>query len=109
MQIYEVTLNGRQYAMLEKMLCTYRASQLAANQLINGHELFYDMMHDICAPVTDGWCTYEIVLEESHDKLDFLRFMTRQVFVDDEDYFVKQIGKSFHCRKDFSFKIDLKF
>ena len=38
--IYEIDLNGRQYGMLEKMLCSARAEQLAANQLIDGDGLF---------------------------------------------------------------------
>ena len=34
MKVYEVTLNGKQYFILEKMLCSVRARQLAGNQLI---------------------------------------------------------------------------
>jgi len=110
---YEVTLNGRQYAMLEKMLYSNRARQLAMNQLINGYELFSDMLDDICAPATDGWCTFEdlfsTALNEPGKELDFLRFMTKIVFPEDEDYFVRQIGKKFQCKKDFDFHINLKF
>lgn len=109
MKIYEVTLNGKQYSMLEKMLCTTRANQLARNQAINGDELFYDMLEYICTAVTDGWSSFDILLEESEDELDLLRTMTRQVIPDDEDYFVRQIGNKFHCGKDFQFKILLKF
>lgn len=109
MKIYEVTLNGKQYSMLEKMLCTTRANQLAGNQAINGNELFYDMYEYICAPVTDGWSSVENLLEESKDELDFLRMMTKQVFPDDEEYFVKQIGHKFHCEKGFQINILLKF
>ncbi len=47
MKTYQVTLNGKQYGMLEKMLCSSRAGQLARNQHINGYELFSDMLHDI--------------------------------------------------------------
>ena len=43
-----------------------------------------------------------------HKELELLRFMTKQVF-EDEDYFVKQIGKEFQCKEDFAFKILLKF
>ncbi len=113
MKTYEVTLNGRQYAMLEKMLCSYRARQLSMNQRINGYELFSDMLDDICAPVTDGWCTYEDIfftaLNEPDQQLDLLRFITKIVFPEDEDYFVRQIGKKFKCNKDFDFQINLKF
>ena len=109
MKIYEVVFNGKQYAELEKMLISDRARKLAMNQLINGYELFSDMINYICMAVTDGWSTYEIVLQESDDQLAFLRFLTKQVFPDDDDYFVRQIGKRFHCKKDFAFKIDLKF
>lgn len=107
MKIYQVSLNGRQYSMLEKMLCSYRASQLARNQRINGYELFSDMLDDISSPVTDGWSTYEIVIQESVDELNLLKFMTKVVFPEDEDYFVGQIGGEFQCKKDFEFAISL--
>lgn len=109
MKVYEVILNGKQYGMLEKMLCAYRAGQLARNQLINGRELFCDMIDDICAPVTDGWCTFDMVLEEPDEKTELLKFMTKKVFPEDENYFVRQIGKKFYCKNDFEFKITLKF
>jgi hypothetical protein len=109
MKIYQVSLNGRQYSMLEKMLCSVRASQLAGNQCINGYELFFDMIDDISSPITDGWSTYEIVLKESIDELNLLRFMTKVVFPEDEDYFVRQIGKKFQCKEDFGFQISLNF
>lgn len=109
MKTYQVSLNGRQYSMLEKMLCSDRASQLTRNQRINGYELFSDMLNDISSPVTDGWSTYDIVLEESIDELNLLRFMTRVVFPEDEDYFVGQIGRNFQCKKDFEFQIVLNF
>ena len=108
MKIYEIVLDGRQYAKLEKMLHTSRARRLAMNQAINGYELFSDMIDYICMAATDGWSTYEIVLKESDDELSLLRFLTKQVFSDDEDYFVRQIGKRFQCKKDFALKIDLK-
>lgn len=109
MKTYQVILNGRQYAMLEKMLCSERASHLARNQSINGYDLFSDMMDDICAPVTDGWSTFEIILQESDEQLDLLRFMTSVVYPEDCDYFVRQIGSDFQCEKDFAFQISLKF
>ncbi|MDE7206119.1 MAG: hypothetical protein K2N90_02985 [Lachnospiraceae bacterium] len=109
-KIYKVILNGGQYSILEKMLVSGRAHQLAQNQSINGYELFQDMMDDICAPVTDGWCTYEEVLQELDDeKMALLRFLAKQVFPNDEDYFIKQIRKSFHCNRYFSFMIELRF
>ena len=55
MKTYQVSLNGKQYGMLEKMLCWSRAAQLAMNQHINGYELFSDMLYEIGSPVTDGW------------------------------------------------------
>lgn len=97
MKVYQVILNGRQYEMLEKMLCSGRAGQLARNQSINGYELFSDMLHDICAPATDGWCTFDTILEESVKELDLLKFITKVVFPEDENYFVRQIGKNFQC------------
>ena len=86
-KVYEVTLNGKQYAMLEKMLCSNRAGCLARNKHINGYELFSDMLHDIYSPVTDGWSTYEIVLQESGKEIELLRFITKHVFPEDEDFF----------------------
>ena len=105
--IYEIDLNGRQYGMLEKMLCSARAEQLAANQLIDGGGLFFDLVDAIYSPVEDGWSTIEIVLEESHRELELLRLMTRAVYPEDEDYFVRQLGKRVRCRKDFSVRINL--
>lgn len=109
MKIYQVSLNGKQYGMLEKMLCSSRAGQLAKNQHINGYELFSDMLNDICSPVTDGWSTFEIIMKESVKELELLRMMTKVVCPENEDYFVEQIGKDFHCEKDFEFQIELKF
>lgn len=109
MEIYEVLINGRQYAKLEKMLSTDRARKLAMNQLINGYELFDDMLHEVYAPVADGWSTLEIVLSESTDAVELLRFITKQMFPNDEDYFLRQLGNKFHCGKDFAFRINLKF
>lgn len=73
MKIYQVSLNGKQYGMLEKMLCSSRAGQLAKNQHINGYELFSDLLNDICSPVTDGWSTFEIVMKESVKELERIR------------------------------------
>lgn len=91
------------------MLCSNRAAQLAMNQHINGNELFSDMLYDICSPVTDGWSTFEIVLEESDEELDLLRVLTKAVYPENENYFVEQIGKHFQWDKDFEFKNELKF
>ena len=60
-------------------------------------------------PVADEWCTLETLLNESEEQLEMLRFLTKLVYPEDEDYFVRQIGKKFHCEKDFTFKIILKF
>ena len=109
MKTYQVSLNGKHYSMLEKMLCSDRAGQLAKNQHINGYELFSDILNYICSPVTDGWSTFEIILEESAEELDLLRLMTKVVHPENEDYFVGQIGQHFQCEKDFEFQIDLKF
>lgn len=109
MRTYQVTLNGKQYGMLEKMLCSSRAGQLAKNQHINGYELFSDMLNDMCSSVIDGWSTKEIMLRESVEELDLLRVLTKVVYPENEDYFVEQIGQHFQCEKDFQFQIDLKF
>ena len=105
MKTYQVSLNGKQYGMLEKMLCSGRAEQLARNQLINGYELFSDMLDDICSPVTDGWSTFEIIMKESVKELELLRMMTKVVCPENEDYFVEQIGRRFQCEKILRFKM----
>ena len=76
------------------------AGQLAKNQHINGYELFSDMLNYICSPVTDGWSTFEIILEESAEEPDLLRLMTKVVYPENEDYFVGQIGQHFNNIKD---------
>ena len=108
MKTYQVSLNGKQYGMLEKMLCASRAGQLAKNQHINGYELFSDMLNEIYLPVADGWSTLEITLEESVEELHLLRMMTKIIYPENEDYFVEQIGKHLQCEKDFEFQINLK-
>ena len=44
MKLYEIELNGKQYAMLEKMLFHDDAQRLAMNQSLNG----YDQSHASC-------------------------------------------------------------
>lgn len=103
MEICEITLDGKQYNMLKSMLNCDRRADLIRKIPINGKELFYDMIHEIYSPVIDGWSTREIVLSESADALNLLRFMTKQIFPNDENYFVRQIGKkwkNFHLEKD---------
>ena len=73
---------------------------MAKNQHINGYELFSDMLNYICSPVTDGWSTFEIILEESAEELDLLRLMTKVVYSENEDYFVGKIGQHFNNIKD---------
>lgn len=109
MKIYEVILNGNQYAMLEKMLSVDRASQLAKDQPIDGKALFSDILRDIYAPVTDGWSSLDCVMQESTEKIDFLKCMTKQVFPEEEDYFLEQIGKELHCSKEFVIRIILQW
>ena len=46
------------------MLNCDRRADLIRKIPINGKELFYDMIHEIYSPVTDGWSTREIVLNE---------------------------------------------
>ena len=48
---------------------------------------------DIYTPVTDGWSSLDCVMQESTEKIDFLKYMTKQVFPKEEDYFLKQMGK----------------
>lgn len=107
MKIYEVVLDGKRYAKLDSFLSSARSIQLARNQLICGYDLFYDLIECIYMHVRDG-CPLEIVLNESEEQLEMLRFMTKQVFPEDEDYFVRKIGKRINYKKDFAFKIILK-
>lgn len=103
MEIFEITLDAKQYDLLKRMLSYDRRADLIRKMPINGKELFYDIIHEIYSPVTDGWSTHEIVLNESVDALNLLRFMTEQIFPNDENYFVRQIGrkwKNFCLEKD---------
>ena len=103
METYEITLDGKQYDLLKSMLDCGRKADLIRKIPINGKELFYDMIHEIYSPVTDGWSTREIVLKESADALNLLRFMTKQIFPNAENYFVRQIGRkwaNFRFEKD---------
>ena len=108
METYEITLDGKQYDLLKSMLDCGRKADLIRKIPINGKELFYDMIHEIYSPVTDGWSTREIVLNESADALNLLRFMTKQIFPEDENYFVRQIGRNWaniRLEKDCAFRI----
>lgn len=103
MEICEITLDAKQYDLLKSMLnCDMRAN-LIRKIPINGKDLFYDMIHEIYSPVTDGWSTREIVLNESADALNLLRFMTKQIFPNDENYFLRQMGRKW---KNFRFEKD---
>ena len=64
---------------------------------------------DIYTPVTDGWSTFEIILEESAEELDLLKYMTKQVFPKEEDYFLKQMGKELHCSQGFAMRMILQW
>ncbi len=105
MEICEITLDGKQYDLLKSMLNCDGKADLIRKIPINGKELFYNVLHEIYSPVTDGWSTREIVLKESADALNLIRFMTKQIFPNDENYFVRQIGrkwKNFRLEKDFA-------
>ena len=108
MEIYEVMLDSKQYAQLKSMLVGDRKGDLIRKIPINGNDLFCDMIHEIYSPVIDGWSTLEIVLKESANALDLLKFMTRQIFPEDENYFVRQIGENWaniRLEKDCAFGI----
>ncbi len=108
MEIYEILLDSKQYALLKSMLNCDRRADLIRKIPINGNDLFCDMIHEIYSPVIDGWSTLEIVLKESAKALDLLRFMTKQIFPEDENYFVRQIGRNWaniRLEKDCAFRI----
>lgn len=92
MKKLKITLTGKQYALLEKMLSYANAQKLAMNKPIDGCELFTDIIDDLISPVTDGWSTLDAVLEESKDKADLLRTFTSLLYPDDADYFIKQLS-----------------
>ena len=101
-------LDNKQYALLKSMLIGDRKGDLIRKIPISGNDLFCDMIHEIYSPVIDGWSTLEIVLKESANALDLLRFMTKQIFPEDENYFVRQIGKKWaniRLEKDCAFRI----
>ena len=108
MKLYEIELNGKQYAMLEKMLFHDDAQRLAMNQSINGYDMIRAMLHVIYSPVSDGWSTHEVMLDESKEELDFLRYITKHIVPEDEDFFVRQLGKPLVCDKNFEIIIKLK-
>ncbi|MDE5721254.1 MAG: hypothetical protein K2I30_00735 [Clostridia bacterium] len=109
MQIYEVVLNSRQYAMLKGMLIFDRKKDLLRKVPIEGSALFYDIMYEIYSPVIDGWSTPEFVLKESTEAIDLLRFITQKVFPDNENYFVRQLTElskrksKIKCEKECAF------
>ena len=108
MEIYEVMLDSKQYAQLKSMLIEDRKGDLIRKIPISGDDLFFEMIHEIYSPVIDGWSTLEIVLKESAKALDLLRFMTKQIFPEDENYFVRQIGRNWaniRLEKDCAFRI----
>ncbi len=109
MKVYEIELNRKQYAKLEKMLTYENASKLARNQPINGYELLSAVLEEIYSIVEDGWNTLEVLLAESDEELELLRYITRHIIPEDEDYFVRQLGKKFKCKKNFEIRIELKF
>ena len=47
--------------------------------------------------------------ELDEEQIGLLKILTGQVFPNEEDYFVGQIGKEFHCNRDFSVLIELRF
>lgn len=109
MKQYTIELNGKQYSILEKMLCYDNAQCLAMNQPVSGYDLFSDILDDIYSPVEDGWSTLDVVLQESTEKLGLLRAMTAIIFPEDIDYFVKQLGNNeIACKDNFSILITLK-
>ena len=59
---------------------------------------------DIYTPVTDGWSSLDCVMQESTEKIDFLKYMTKQAFPEEEDYFLKQMGKELHCSQGFAMR-----
>ena len=110
MKQYTIELNGKQYSILEKMLCYDNAQCLAMNQPVSGYDLFSDILDDIYSPVEDGWSTLDVVLQESTEKLDLLRTMTALVFPEDKDFFVNQLGNDdITCKDDFDILIILEF
>ena len=54
-----------------------RASQLAKDQPRDGTAMFSDILRDIYTPVTDGWSSLDCVMQESTEKIDFLKYMTK--------------------------------
>lgn len=109
MEHYRITLDRKQYAVLEKMLSYDNAQCLAMSQPISGYGLFSDMAEDIYSPVEDGWSTLEAVLEESAEKISLLRTLTSLIYPDDADLFVRQVGNDdIICRDDIDILIDLR-
>lgn len=104
-----IDLNRDQYAMLEKMLLICNARKLAMNQPIKCDDLFRKILEDIYSPVEDGWSTFEIMIEESVNKIELLKYLTRYIYPNNEDYFLVQLGKEFICdnKNEFVFNLIL--
>ena len=51
----------------------------------------------------------DCVMQESTEKIDFLKYMTKQVFPKEADYFLKQMGKELHCSQGFAMRIILQW
>ena len=102
-----IDLNGDQYAMLEKMLLISNARKLAMNQPIKCDDLFREILEDIYSPVEDGWSTFEIMIEESVNKIELLKYLTRYIYPNNEDYFFVQLGKEFICDNKNAFVFNL--
>ena len=102
-----IDLNGNQYAMLEKMLLISNARKLAMNKPIKCDELFREILEDIYSPVEDGWSTLEIIIEESANKIELLKYLTCYIYPNNKDYFFEQLGKEFICDNKSEFVFNL--
>ena len=108
MKRYCIALPKKQYSKLTRMLTPDNARRLAELQPISGRSLFRDLLDEIYSPVTDGWSTKAVVLEESEEELALLRALTVYVHPNKPDFFVRQLSRRLiRCGGRFEFVIDL--
>lgn len=104
MQTHQILLNGKQYSELERVLrgnCDL-SRKLAENKAIDGYELFSTLVFELEDLIENGCGIDEF-------GMPILKTITAQIYPEDEEYFVRQIGESFVCDDHFALKIELNF
>lgn len=104
MRLYHIQLNNRQYSDLERIL---RANQdltrkLAENKEMDGQQLLGAIVFDLEHLVKDGCGIDEF-------GIPILKTITAELYPQDPEYFVRQMGRVFHCDDEFRIKFEWRF